>query len=168
VTAPDPATADGIVTGADLLRDQSWRPRMGGDHPARDAVAAAIRERIADGTYPAGSLLPAMRVLAAEFSCSLTPVQQARHLLDEEGLVRLKRGSGCTVRGTARPVLREGLLLDALRWAWGAAYQISVSAEGTLEAWRTDGSGTVTAASTAELRDAIRADYPKYAAGVAL
>ena len=65
-----------------------------------------------------------------------------------------------------RPELREGLLLDALKWAWDGVYQISISG-GKLEAWRTDGSGSVLADTPLELRDAIRDDWPKYSAGVA-
>ena len=149
------------------LRD--WHPRMGGEHPARDAVAATIRGRIADGTYPPGSLLPALHVLAEEHGCSQTPVSQARRLLHEEGLVEIEHARGCRVRAAeARPALREGLLLDALRWTWAPVYRISLGADGRLKASRTDGTGSVTAGRVEALRDAIRADYLKYAAGVAL
>jgi hypothetical protein len=54
---------------------------------------------------------------------------------------------------------------SALRWAWDGLYQISETADG-LEAWRTDGTGSLLAAAAGELRDAIREDYPKYAAGM--
>jgi hypothetical protein len=57
--------------------------------------------------------------------------------------------------------------VPALRWAWDGAYQIGATAGG-LEAWRTDGSGSVRADTPEGLRDAIREDYPKYAAGTAL
>jgi len=66
------------------------------------------------------------------------------------------------------PVLRQGLLFDALRWTWEGVYQISISAGGSLEAWRTDGTGHVLADTVSGLRDAIRDDWPKYAAGVPL
>ena len=67
-----------------------------------------------------------------------------------------------------QPALRQGLLCDALRWTWEGAYQISISAGGMLEAWRTDGTGHVLADTVPGLRDAIREDWPKYVAGVPL
>jgi len=148
---------------------RDWHPRMGGEHPARDAVAATIRGRIADGTYPPGSLLPALHVLAEEHGCSQTPVSQARKLLDQEGLIQIEHARGCRVlAGTTRTVLRDGLLLDALRWAWAGLYQISIATDGALAARRADSTGTVTAGSAEALRDATRADWLKYAAGVEL
>lgn len=58
-------------------------------------------------------------------------------------------------------------LTAALQWMWDGVYQISAGAGG-LEAWRTDASGSVRGGTPESLRDAIREDYPKYAAGTAL
>lgn len=57
--------------------------------------------------------------------------------------------------------------LEALRWTWAGLYQVTVTGS-SFEAWRLDGTGSVHAATVEELRDAILADYPKYAAGVPL
>lgn len=73
--------------------------------------------------------------------------------------------------GLGRTVVRRVLAehdagLRALRWAWEGLYQIS---EGDgLEAWRIDGTGSVSAATVEGLRDAVREDWPKYALGVRL
>ena len=42
---------------------------------------------------------------------------------------------------------------------WDGAYKISATADGKLEAWRMDGSGTLHADTPAGLRDKIREDY---------
>lgn len=74
--------------------------------------------------------------------------------------VAARRADGITLDGEQ--------LIQALRWMWAGVYKISTSAGGGLEAWRLDGSGSVLAATPEELRDALRDDYPKYAAGAAL
>lgn len=51
-----------------------------------------LRERIADGTYPAGSELPAAGQLSAEFGVAVGTVRAAFGILDVEGLTVSRQG----------------------------------------------------------------------------
>lgn len=55
-------------------------------------VAALLRSRIYDGNYPAGSELPAQRVIASEYQISDATVNRAIAMLAVQGLVQT--GSG--------------------------------------------------------------------------
>lgn len=69
---------------------------MSGKHNYK-SVLAIIMERIADGTYGSGSLLPAETLLAGEFGVSRPTVARAYDHLVGEGLVYKKRGVGTIV-----------------------------------------------------------------------
>ncbi|MFE7115954.1 GntR family transcriptional regulator [Streptomyces sp. NPDC057654] len=74
----------------------------------RDLVAARLRQDIADGTYPAGSLLPSRLDLAAKCNTSYQTCRQAVRALAEEGLVSPHSGPAVVVLApgeTPRPVL---------------------------------------------------------------
>ncbi|MFE6226822.1 MULTISPECIES: GntR family transcriptional regulator [unclassified Streptomyces] len=75
-------------------------------HRRRPVVA--LYERIADavhdGTYPPGSTLPSEPKLAAELGVSRPALREALLLLQEDGLVTVRRGVGRTVN--ARPPRR--------------------------------------------------------------
>ena len=58
------------------------------------SVLAAVRTRLADATYPSGTLLPAENQLAQEFGVSRPTVARAYDQLAAEGLVSKKRGVG--------------------------------------------------------------------------
>lgn len=60
-------------------------------------VAAAIRGRIRDGTYPPGSFLPLRRELREEFRVSDIVVNDAMRILRNEGLVDTLIGRGTFV-----------------------------------------------------------------------
>jgi GntR family transcriptional regulator len=62
------------------------------------AIAGELRARIERGTYEPGSRLPAEDALAREFSVSRQTVNKALLRLRAEGLVRVERGVGTTVR----------------------------------------------------------------------
>jgi hypothetical protein len=72
-----------------------WLPRpdipagrtVTGPTPKRDLILSVIRARIADGTYPAGSYLPAQRDLADEHGMSVSPVISACWELEGDGLI---------------------------------------------------------------------------------
>lgn len=63
-------------------------------------VAAEIRRRIADGTYPAGERLPGSVALAAEFDVSQSTASRALASLRPEGLVYVVSGRGYFVADT--------------------------------------------------------------------
>jgi DNA-binding GntR family transcriptional regulator len=63
-----------------------------------DAVYAALKARILDGTYPPGFRL-AMSSLATEFGVSPLPVREAVRRLEAESLVHFERNIGARVAG---------------------------------------------------------------------
>jgi GntR family transcriptional regulator len=71
------------------------------DHGAAEfpyqQLAAILRGRIADGTYPAGRRLPPLIALEEEFGLSSMTVRRAVAVLADEGLVRTVPGRGTFV-----------------------------------------------------------------------
>jgi GntR family transcriptional regulator len=63
-----------------------------------EQIAELLRSRIADETYPPGSLLPSEPELSAELGVSRVTVNRAIGLLRAQGLVRVRRGAGTYVR----------------------------------------------------------------------
>ncbi|NCB86131.1 MAG: transcriptional regulator ExuR [Gammaproteobacteria bacterium] len=63
-------------------------------------VAAELKRRIADHEYAIGDRLPAERLIAEEMSVSRTVVREAIIMLEVEGLVDVRKGSGIHVVGT--------------------------------------------------------------------
>ena len=71
-----------------------------------DRVLVALREAITSGRLPAGSRVKQEQV-AAELGVSRTPVREALHLLEQEGLVRLVPRRGALVQGFTAADVRE-------------------------------------------------------------
>jgi GntR family transcriptional regulator len=69
-----------------------------GDVPVYRQVAAVLRDRINDGTYPEGDELPPIASLASEFGVGRDAVQDALAVLRGEGLVETRRGFRTRVR----------------------------------------------------------------------
>jgi DNA-binding FadR family transcriptional regulator len=61
------------------------------------ALAEELVERIVKGEFPPGTVMPPEQALCESFSVSRTVVREAVKLLQEKGLVRVRRGSGTTV-----------------------------------------------------------------------
>jgi len=61
------------------------------------AIAYAVRNRIADGTYRAGQQLPASAALAKEHGVALMTVRQALGILQQEGVIEARHGAGTFV-----------------------------------------------------------------------
>lgn len=64
-------------------------------------IAKVIRERILNGTYPTGKLLPEQIKLSKEFKTSRMTIQKALDLLGYEGLIYSKQGKGTFVKSNA-------------------------------------------------------------------
>jgi GntR family transcriptional repressor for pyruvate dehydrogenase complex len=62
-----------------------------------ELVATGIKQRLAEGTLPAGSKLPSELRLTAEFGVSRTVVREAIASLAAEGLLAARQGSGVFV-----------------------------------------------------------------------
>lgn len=96
------------------------------------AVAAAIRERIASGEYPPGSQLPRLQDLRREFGVgSITTMNAVLRLLESEGLLVVRHGSGIYVR-KPHVVLRD--LVAGLRVEYRLARGEEPPAVGIFEA----------------------------------
>lgn len=72
---------------------------MGAAQTKTDAIATVLRERIADGTYPPGGMLPAERDLAVEFAVSRVTIRNVLDRLQAQDLVRRQPGKGTYVVG---------------------------------------------------------------------
>ncbi|GGW41433.1 GntR family transcriptional regulator [Streptomyces xantholiticus] len=60
-------------------------------------IAAVLEQRITDGTYPAGSRVPSVVELSAEFEVAASTAQKVLAHLKAEGLVRAEVGLGTFV-----------------------------------------------------------------------
>ncbi|MDD9341145.1 transcriptional regulator ExuR [Providencia heimbachae] len=60
-------------------------------------VAAIVKERIENSEYPVGTKLPAERLLADEMNVSRTVIREAIIMLEVEGYVDVRKGSGIHV-----------------------------------------------------------------------
>ncbi|GAA1930444.1 GntR family transcriptional regulator [Streptantibioticus ferralitis] len=91
-------------------------------------VASTFRERIADGTWPAGYRLPSRGTLGAELGVGENIIRRAQEILTAEGLLEGRAGSGTYVRATyeRRTMLRTethrtpGLLPAGFDGTWEA------------------------------------------------
>ncbi|HEY0208783.1 transcriptional regulator ExuR [Acerihabitans sp.] len=60
-------------------------------------LAAELKQRIESGVYPVGEKLPAERYIAEEMNVSRTVVREAIIMLEVEGYVEVRKGSGIHV-----------------------------------------------------------------------
>lgn len=92
--------------------------------PLYHQVAGILRQRVANGEYPAGERLASEDELAAEFTVSRATIRQAVGALVSEGIVVRKQGSGTYVRDRGHDVIRQrfrGSLGDLIRESHAAA-----------------------------------------------
>ncbi|WP_127939417.1 GntR family transcriptional regulator [Nonomuraea polychroma] len=74
--------------------------------PKYAQIVQAIRQKIADGTYPPGSLLPSETQLVREFGVSRPTVVRALQVLQLRGVIEREHGRGSFVKA-APPVSAE-------------------------------------------------------------
>ncbi|MCL2891817.1 transcriptional regulator ExuR [Brenneria tiliae] len=65
-------------------------------------LAAELKQRIEGGVYPVGEKLPAERYIAEEMNVSRTVVREAIIMLEVEGYVEVRKGSGIHVVSNQR------------------------------------------------------------------
>lgn len=74
---------------------------------AYEQIAAQIREAVATGALPPGSLLPGVRVLASDLGVNFNTVARAYRVLEEQGFVTIRERSGVEVATPAARASRE-------------------------------------------------------------
>jgi GntR family transcriptional regulator len=95
-----------------------------GSEPLYQQLARQLRQRIAGGQWREGEQLPSARELSAELGLNLLTVTKVYGLLEQEGLVEMRRGLGTfvalrskSVQSTARQELLDGLVETLLEGA---------------------------------------------------
>lgn len=79
------------------------------DTPLYRRLARQLQERIAAGTYPAGSRLPSEPELSADFGVNRLTVRQAVAELERAAVLEIRRGVGTFVRP---PAVRVSITVD--------------------------------------------------------
>ncbi|WP_030318122.1 GntR family transcriptional regulator [Streptomyces sp. NRRL B-3229] len=92
---------------------------MGENRGKGAVILATLRSRIADGEYQPGSNLPAQRALAAEFDVSRDTIQRVLGVLEDDGWIESRQGSGSKVRATLPLQLASPTKVPAGRVALG-------------------------------------------------
>jgi DNA-binding FadR family transcriptional regulator len=102
--APEQATS--VDPGA------RWRP----SRPARlsEDVAADVVERIIRGDLPSGAALPNEAALCVYYGVSRPVVREALKVVEQKGLVRIRRGDGTTVQPKSAWALIDSTILRLL------------------------------------------------------
>jgi GntR family transcriptional regulator len=72
-----------------------------GSTPLYEQVAAEVRRAIAEGEAKPGERMPLSKDLATVLGVNTNTVLRALRILQDEGLLELRRGRGITVAGTA-------------------------------------------------------------------
>ena len=80
---------------------------VAGSRPLEEQIAAALRHALANGTIRPGDDLPPVRQLAGDLGVHWNTVARAYRRLDQEGLLRVRRGRGAVALRRDRPPSRE-------------------------------------------------------------
>lgn len=75
--------------------------------PKYQKLADVLRSSIQDGTYRSQKALPTEQALCRQFQVSRQTVRQALALLESEGLIERRQGSGSYVRDRSQPVPQQ-------------------------------------------------------------
>jgi DNA-binding GntR family transcriptional regulator len=67
--------------------------------PPWQQVAAIIRQRVIDGTYPPGTKIPSALALSGEFAVNRATITKAVNQLKAEGVLTAVAGWGTSVAG---------------------------------------------------------------------
>ena len=71
--------------------------------PKYQSIADSLRQEIANGTYSGAQLLPTEQLLCQRFQISRQTVRRALSVLEDEGLITRRQGSGSRVREKPEP-----------------------------------------------------------------
>ncbi len=75
------------------------------DRPIYAQIVEEIQRRILTGTYPAGSSMPSVRLLAVDANVNPNTMQKAMSELESQGLLHTQRTSGRTVTTDERLIM---------------------------------------------------------------
>ncbi|MBB5080676.1 GntR family transcriptional regulator [Nonomuraea endophytica] len=78
-------------------------------------IADRLRARIADGTYPAGAVLPSEAQVCAEFGVARNTARRGLAVLEDEGLIATIPSKGRVVCGAPATPYRYRQIADDLR-----------------------------------------------------
>jgi DNA-binding FadR family transcriptional regulator len=102
------ATAEPSAAGGVALPSWTRRPAN-----LTSALTGELVQQIVRGQYPSGTTLPPEQALCDSFSVSRTVVREAVKILQEKGLVQVRRGSGTTVTASVMWNMLDELVLTA-------------------------------------------------------
>jgi GntR family transcriptional regulator len=86
------------------------RPEHGGQVPLYYQLGEILKEKLEGGGWEPGTLFPSERELEEHFGVSRAVVRPALSLLERDGAVYRRRGSGTYVAAPKRPVPIKGLI----------------------------------------------------------
>jgi GntR family transcriptional regulator len=95
--------------------------------PLYHQIEVQLRGLIVSGQLPAGTLLPSIRELAQELSCSIITIRRVYQDLEHEGMLRTRQGTGtfvAQVEAPQREQYRQEAVAAALRSAIDTALQL--------------------------------------------
>jgi len=119
--------------------------REAGREPRYMQVAEELRGRILSGELAEGAQLPTESALCSHYGISRFTAREALRRLQNEGLIRRRRGSG-TIVATAPQQLRQSLsdIADILQYAAGSEFSFQPCGLTTLSAQRAEELGVDT------------------------
>ena len=104
--------------------------------PIYRQIVAQVRRQVASGLWPTGTLLPSVRALAQQHAINPMTVSKAYSLLEAEGLLERRRGTGMLIAErqiASHPTYRLALLEPALRSAAQQAGQLGIGPKDALD-----------------------------------
>lgn len=124
----------------------------GGSEPRYLAIRSIIRNRIADGTYAAGTAIPSEHELSTEFGTTRLTVRNAIDGLVTQGLIRRVQGKGAYVSRVG-----QGQHAHATGFrAWVKADESAPSVRQLSKTKRAAGRGTLTSLTSTRTTSSIR------------
>jgi DNA-binding FadR family transcriptional regulator len=114
LTSAEPASAGGPALPAPTVPAVPTVPAWS-QRPANlaSALTGELVQRIVKGQYPSGVVMPPEPALCESFSVSRTVVREAVKMLQEKGLVQVRRGTGTIVTPPAMWNMLDEMVLSA-------------------------------------------------------
>ncbi len=131
-----------ILPADDTLPHGPVRELRSSRKPRYLQVAEVLREEIKQGDHPVGQHLPTETEICKRFSISRFTARAALRLLEEQGLITRRRGSGTTVRSAEAQISYDQhvrTIDDLLQYTNATGFQFlytdRVDADSTLAGW---------------------------------